>query len=139
MTGIPLLEEEGWREAPGWSGVERPLDRGEHAFQVLSHVFVLESHYTDPELAQKIRTPIVVRLSRFRIVRRAIQLDRQLLRGTIEVQYVRPNTMLTPELAAAQLPLLQMRPEEGFFGREVRAEFTPLLLLCRKIVEAHEV
>ena len=78
----------------------------EHALQIFQHIIIFEAQNLNAICIKKCRSPIIVHLSKFVIMSRAVQLNRQMLAGTIKINHKRTNTVLTTEFPAAKLATL---------------------------------
>jgi hypothetical protein len=73
----------------------------------------------------EIRVPLLVYgLTFFGFVNGAVALDRELRRGTVEVEHVRPELMLPSKLRTAELTVSKQCPQERFGPRLLFAKAT---------------
>jgi hypothetical protein len=56
------------------------------------------------------------------LMNRAVDFHRQAMFGVVEIQYVAPANVLSPELEASQLPVAKAIPEHFFGGRFFAAQ-----------------
>jgi hypothetical protein len=80
-------------------------------FRIFEYVFVLKSKNSDSEISQE-QPPIIIALGGvFVEVTRSVKLDRKLLGGTIKVENVTIETVLSAELSSLELRAFQHRPK----------------------------
>jgi hypothetical protein len=103
---------------------EATLDAVEDEFQFLKNKIILESYNKDAVFLQPEFTHEVVLRCTFAEMDLSVEFDGQLFAVAIEVQYVMPDTVLSPELSAGELGTLQHAPQV----RLSRCERTPKLL-----------
>jgi hypothetical protein len=77
-----------------------------------------EAQRLDPLLPEIGGPPPIVSNLILLIVTRPVDLDRQPRLSAVEIEDVRPDWMLSPELEAAELSVLQPQPEAQFLGCE---------------------
>jgi hypothetical protein len=106
---------------------EATFDAVEDEFQFLKNKVILESYNKDA-LFLKPAFPLEVVLgSTLAEMDLPVQFDGQLFAVAIEVQYVVPNTVLTPELSAGELGTLQHAPQVRLSRRERSPKLLPPL------------
>jgi len=117
-------------QAAGWSRSSKAArDFVQHAFEILSNVPILEAQNSDPCLAQEFTALRITILSRFMVVRSAIQFHGQILGGAVEIQNVNADTVLASELASLDLPALEVDPKQRF-GRSQSRSKRPTAILA---------
>jgi len=125
----------GGRRPPGWSR-DRELPRNHHqnSFEILDDFTVLESDQPDSGALKEPRADGIAVLRSLMVVGRAVQLHGESFSGTVEVQNIGPDAVLTPEFPAPQTPVFQMVPQARFRDCEPSAKFSAARFQARNIV-----
>ena len=131
----PRMRRGGGRRPPGWSG-NRELSRNHHqnSFEILDDFTILESDQPDSGALKEARADGIAVLCSFMVVSRAVQLHSEPLSGTVEIQNIGPDAVLTPEFPAAQTPVFEMVPQARFRDCESSAKFPAARLQSRNIM-----
>src|SRR5256885_1517310 len=105
----------GGRRPPGWSrNHELPRNDYQNSFEILDDFTILESDQPDSGALKKPRADGIAVLCSFMVVSRAVQLYSEPFSGTVEVQNIGPDAVLTPEFSAPQTPVFEMFPQTRF-------------------------
>src|SRR5439155_17932123 len=125
----------GGRRPSGWSR-DRELPRNHHqnSFEILDDFTVLESDQPDSGALKEPRADGIAVLRSLMVVGRAVQLHGEPLSGTVEVQNIGPDAVLTSEFPAPQIPLFEMVPQARFRDCESSSKFPASRLQSRNIV-----
>lgn len=115
---------------------ERRCDFRDDALRPLEHDLIPEPEHADADAVEVPRPLGVVRRPLRRVVDGPVDLDGETLGRAVEVQDLRPDAVLPPEPPAADVPVLEERPEPGLGGRSVRPEALPERRLARAVEEA---
>jgi hypothetical protein len=107
----------------------------EHAVQILHYVAILDSQDVKPNTSKKLGPHSVRSGCRLMVMRGPIEFNYQALPWAIEIHYVRPDAVLTPELPAIELRTLQRPPKRCLRQRHTTTERTTLLLEGYLVVE----
>ena len=81
-----------------------------------------EAHDRDPLLGQKFLSCVITFFAQGIVMAGTIQLDCQFCSGTIEIQNVRIDGMLSPEFVAGKVSISKVPPENTFTVGCVLAE-----------------
>ena len=100
---------------------EAARDRREHAIRIAHHVLMLEPDHPDARGRKVSGSEHVAAYRNAVVMCGAIELDGKSLGRAIEVEHEGTDAVLTAELAALELASLQVMPEQGFCGSQVRA------------------
>jgi len=111
-----------------------PRDHYQNTFEILDDLTILESDQPDSGVAKEPRAHGIAVLRRFMIVSRAVQLHSEPFSGTVEVQDVGPDAVLTSEFPAPQIPVLEMSPQTRFRDCESSAKFPAARFQSRNIM-----
>jgi len=131
----PRLRRGGGRRPPGWSSnPELPRNDYQNSFEILDDFTILESDQPDSSALKEPRANGIVVLRSFMVMSRAIQLHSEPFSGTVEVQNIGPDAVLTPEFPAPQTPILEMVPQARFRDCESSAKFPAARFQSRNIV-----
>ena len=131
----PRMRRGGGRRPPGWSSNhELPRNDYENSFKILDDFTVLESDHPDSGALKESRADGIAVLCSFMVMSRAVQLHGEPFSGTIEVQNIGPDAVLTPEFPAPQTPAFEMAPQARFRGCESSAKFPAARFQSRDIV-----
>src|SRR5438445_12029511 len=105
-------------------GVRRPMvwssnyelssNHHHNSFDILDDFTILESDQPDSGLFKEPRADGIAVLCSFMVVSRAVQFHCESLSGTVEVQDIGPDAVLTSEFSAQQTPLFEMLPQTRF-------------------------
>ena len=139
LLSPPRLRRGGGRRPPGWSG-NRELPRNHHqnSLEILDDFTVLESDQADSGALKEARADGIAVLRSLMVVSRAVQLHGEPFSGTVEVQNIGPDAVLTPEFPAPETPVLEMVPQARFRDCESCAKFPTARLQSRNIMnESH--
>ena len=114
----------GGRRPPGWSSdPELPRNHYQNSFEILDDFTILESDQPDSSALKEPRADGIAVLRSFMVVSRAVQLHSEPFSGTVEVQDVRPDAVLTSEFPAPQTPVFEMFPQARFRDCESSTKF----------------
>ncbi len=135
LLSPPRMRRGGGRRPPGWSS-NYELSRNHHqnSFEILDDFTILESDQPDSGLFKEPRADGIAVLRSFMVVSRAVQLHSEPLSGTVEVQNIGPDAVLTSEFPAAQTPVFEMVPQARFRDCESSAKFPAARFQSRNIV-----
>ena len=125
----------GGRRPPGWSR-NRELSRNDYqnCFEILDDFAILESDQPDSGAFKEARPGGIAVLCSFMVVCRAVQLHSEPFSGTVEVQNIGPDAVLTSEFPAAQTPVFEIVPQARFRDCESSAKFPAARFQSRNIV-----
>src|SRR6266849_8524197 len=131
----PRLRRGGGRRPPGWSS-NRELLRNDYqnSFEILDDFTILESDQPDSGALKEARADGIAVLCSFMVVSRAVQLHGEPLSGTVEIQNIGPDAVLTSEFPAAQTPVLEMVPQARFRDCESSVKFPAARFQSRSIM-----
>ena len=118
-------------------GSEVPADFNQHAFNILHYFVVLKAQDTDSRRLQEPISLSVMVLRAIEVVRGPVELDRQLLGRTVEIQYVHPRAMLAAEFPPVQLAAFEVFPQARFSRSQAGAELTAARVEPLEVVQAH--
>ncbi len=135
LLSPPRLRRGGGRRPPGWSS-NRELLRNDYqnSFEILDDFTILESDQPDSGALKEARADGIAVLRGFMVVSRAIQLHGEPFSGTVEVQNIGPDAVLTPEFPAPQTAVFEMVPQARFRDGESSAKFSAAWFQSRNIV-----
>jgi hypothetical protein len=111
-----------------------PRNHYQNSLEILDDFTILESDQPDSSALKKPRADGIAVLCGFMVVSRAVQLHREPFAGTVEVENVGPDAVLTSEFPAPQTPVLEMLPQARFRDCESPAKFPAARLQSRNIV-----
>ena len=111
-----------------------PRNDYQNPFEILNDLTILESDQPDSSALKEQRAEGIVVLRSFMIMSRAVQLHSEPFSGTVEVQNIRPDAVLTPEFSAPQTPRFEMFPQARFRDCESSAKFSAARFQSRNIV-----
>ena len=95
------LRRGGGRRPPGWSGNhELPRNDCQDSFEILNDFTILESDQPNSRALEEQRAEGIEVLRGLMVVSRAVQLHSEPFPGTVEVQNITPDAVLTPEFPA---------------------------------------
>jgi len=115
-----------------------PRNHRQNSFEILDDFTILESDQPDSGALKEPRADGIAVLRGFMVVSRAIQLHSEPFSGTVEVQNIGPDAVLTPEFPAPQTPVFEMIPQARFRDCELPAKFPAARFQSRNIVnESH--
>ncbi len=135
LLSPPRLRRGGGRRPPGWSGNhELPRNDCQNSFEILNDFTILESDQPNSRALEEQRAEGIVVLRGLMVVSRAVQLHSEPFPGTVEVQNITPNAVLTPEFPAIQLAGFEMVPQARFRDCESSAKFPAARFQSRNIV-----
>jgi hypothetical protein len=135
LLSPPLLRRGGGRRPPGWSSNhELPRNDYQNSFEILTDFPILESDQPDSRVLEEQRAEGIAVLRSLMIVSRAVQLHSEPFSGTVEVQNISPDAVLTPELPATQTAVFEMVPQASFRDCELSAKFPAARFQSRDIV-----
>ena len=135
LLSPPRLRRGGGRRPPGWSGNhELPPNDYQHSFEILDDFTILESDQPDSGALKESRADGIAVLCSLMVVSRAVQLHGEPFSGTVEVQNIGPDAVLTPEFPAPQTPVLEMVPQARFRDCELSAKFPAPRFQSRNIM-----
>jgi len=139
LLSPPRLRRGGGRRPPGWSSNrELPRNHRQNSIEILDDFTILESDQPDSGALKEPRADGIAVLRGFMVVSRAIQLHSEPFSGTVEVQNIGPDAVLTPEFPAPQTPVFEMIPQARFRDCELPAKFPAARFQSRNIVnESH--
>jgi len=112
-----------------------PRNDCQNSFEILNDFTILESDHPDSGALDEQRAEGIAVLRSLMVVSRAVQLHSQPFSGTIEVQNIGPDAVLTPEFPATKLPFLEMVPQARFSDCELSAKFPAARFQSRNIVD----
>jgi hypothetical protein len=95
---------------------EREPDCLQHAIELLANLMIPKSQHCDSLLGEKLLPCLVAHLAGSIVVPAAIELDRELRSGTIEIEYVWVQRMLSAEFVACEVSVPQMPPQNSLGG-----------------------
>jgi hypothetical protein len=125
----------GGRRPPGWSSnPELPRNHYQNTFEILDDFTILESDQPDSGALKEPRADGIAVLRSFMVVSRAVQLHSESFSGTVEVQNIGPDAVLTSEFPAPKTPVLEMAPQARFRDCESSAKFPAARLQSRNIM-----
>jgi len=131
----PRLRRGGGRRPPGWSSNrELPRNHRQNSFEILDDFTILESDQPDSGLFKEPRADGIAVLCSFMVVSCTVQFHCESFSGTVEVQNIGPDAVLTSEFSAPQTPLFEMFPQTRFRDCESSAKFPAAWLQSRNIV-----
>ncbi len=135
LLSPPRMRRGGGRRPPGWSS-NYELSRNHHqnSFEILDDFTILESDQPDSGLFKEPRADGIAVLRSFMVVSRAVQLHSESFSGTVEVQNIGPDAVLTSEFPAAQTPVFEMVPQARFRDCESSAKFPAARFQSRSIM-----
>ena len=90
----------------------------QHGVRIDNYVSIFVANDANSERLQKLIASAVVSFGIGAVVRGAVQLDCQMSRWAIEIDDIRPDTVLPAKLEPVQLARLKMCPQERFRWRE---------------------
>ncbi len=135
LLSPPRMRRGGGRRPPGWSSdPELPRNHYQNSFEILDDFTILESDQPDSDAFKEPRADGIAVLFSFVVVRRAVQLHSESFRGTVEVQNIRPDAVLTSEFPAQQTPVFEMLPQARFRDGQSSAKFAAARVQSRNIV-----
>ncbi len=111
-----------------------PRNDYQNPFEILNDLTILESDQPDSSALKEQRAEGIVVLRSFMIMSRAVQLHSEPFSGTVEVQNIRPDAVLTPEFPAMQPPRFEMIPQARFRDCESSTKFPAARLQSRNIM-----
>ncbi|HTF16262.1 MAG TPA: hypothetical protein VK643_16510 [Burkholderiales bacterium] len=111
-----------------------PRNDYQNSFEILDDFTILESDQPDSSALKEPRANGIMVLRSFMVMSRAIQLHSEPFSGTVEVQNIGPDAVLTPEFPAPQTPILEMVPQARFRDCESSAKFPAARFQSRNIV-----
>ena len=131
----PRMRRGGGRRPPGWSSdPELPRNHYQNSFEILDDFTILESDQPDSGALKEARADGIAVLCSFMVVSRAVQLHSEPFSGTVEVQDVGPDAVLTSEFPAPQTPVFEMFPQTRFRDCESSAKFPATRFQSRNIM-----
>ena len=135
LLSPPRMRRGGGRRPPGWSS-NRELLRNHHqnSFEILDDFTILESDQPDSGPFKEPRANGIAVLRSFMVVSRAVQFHCESFSGTVEVQNIGPDAVLTSEFSAPQTPLFEMFPQARFRDCESSTKFPAARLQSRNIM-----
>src|SRR6266849_2909062 len=135
LLSPPRMRRGGGRRPPGWSSNrELPRNHRQNSFEILDDLTILESDQPDSGALKEPRADGIAVLRRLMVVSRAVQLHSEPFSGTVEVQDVGPDAVLTSEFPAPQTPVFEMVPQARFRNCELSAKFPAARFQSRNIV-----
>jgi hypothetical protein len=135
LLSPPRLRRGGGRRPPGWSSNHELLRNDyQNSFEILDDFTILESDQPDSGALKEARADGIAVLRGFMVVSRAVQLHGEPFSGTVEVQHIGPDAVLTPEFPAPQTTVFEMVPQARFRDGESSAEFPAAWFQSRNIV-----
>ena len=131
----PRLRRGGGRRPPGWSSNrELPRNHRQNSFEILDDFTILESDQPDSGPFKEPRADGIAVLRSFMVVSRAVQFHCESFSGTVEVQNIGPDAVLTSEFSAPQTALFEMVPQARFRDGESSTKFPAARLQARNIM-----
>ena len=135
LLSPPRMRRGGGRRPPGWSSdPELPRNHYQNSFEILDDFTILESDQPDSGALKEARADGIAVLCSFMVVSRAVQLHSEPLSGTVEIQNIGPDAVLTSEFSAPQTPLFELFPQARFRDCESSTKFPAARLQSRNIM-----
>ncbi len=135
LLSPPRLRRGGGRRPPGWSSNrELPRNDYQNSFEILDDFTILKSDQPDSSALKEARADSIAVLCSLMVVSRAVQLHGEPFSGTVEVQNIGPDAVLTPEFPAPQTPVFEMVPQARFRDCESSAKFPAARFQSHNIV-----
>src|SRR5438094_10248600 len=105
----------GGRRPPGWSS-NREFLRNHHqnSFEILDDFTILESDQPDSGPFKEPRANGIAVVRSFMVVSCTVQFHCEPFAGTVEVQNIGPDAVLTSDFSAPQRALVRMFPQARF-------------------------
>src|SRR5947207_11923427 len=115
LLSPPRMRRGGGRRPPGWSSNrESPRNHRENSLEILDDFTILESDQPDSGPFKEPRANGIALLRSFMVVSCTVQFHCEPFSGTVEVQNIGPDAVLTSEFSAPQTPVLEMFPQTRF-------------------------
>ena len=135
LLSPPRMRRGGGRRPPGWSSdPELPRNHYQNSFEILDDFTILESDQPDSSALKEPCADGIAILCSFMVVSRAVQLHSEPFSGTVEVQDVGPDAVLTSEFPAPQALVFEMLPQTRLCDCESAAEFPATRFQSRNIM-----
>ena len=126
----------GGRRPPGWSSdPELPRNHRQNSFEIFDDFTILESDQPDCGPFKEPRANGIAVLRSFMVVSCTVQFHRESFSGTVEVQNIGPDAVLTSEFSALQTPLFEMFPQARFRDCESSTKFPAARLHSRSVMD----
>ena len=135
LPSPPRLSRGGGRRPPGWSSNHELLrNHRQNSFEILDDFTILESDQPDSSALKEPCADSIAILCSFMVVSRAVQLHSEPFSGTVEVQDVGPDAVLTSEFPAPQALVFEMLPQTRLRDCESAAKFPATRFQSRNIM-----
>ena len=135
LLSPPRMRRGGGRRPPGWSSNhELPRNHRRNSFAILDDFTILESDQPDSSALKEPCADGIAVLCSFMVVCRAVQLHSEPFSGTVEVQDVGPDAVLTSEFPAPQALVFEMLPQTRLCDCESAAKFPATRFQSRNIM-----